>query len=89
MSQKSSVPQAVSFVSQVLKRDTQLTRQSVDEYLKAAGKKPGDFMFSGRKGSDWSMTTRQYARLVSEWIASIRLDPHVFSTLRFAELRRR
>jgi Phage integrase family len=26
------------------------------------------------------MTTRQYARLVSEWIASIGLDPHVFGT---------
>ena len=26
------------------------------------------------------MTTRQYARLVSEWIAGIGLDPHVFST---------
>jgi integrase len=46
----------------------------------AAGKKPGDFMFSGRKGSAWTMTTRQYARLVSEWIASIGLDPHVFGT---------
>ncbi len=37
-------------------------------------------MFSGRKGSDQSMTTRQYARLVSEWIASIGLDSHVFGT---------
>ena len=26
------------------------------------------------------MTTRQYARLVSEWIAGIGLDPHVFAT---------
>jgi len=24
------------------------------------------------------MTTRQYARLVSEWLASIDLDPHIF-----------
>jgi len=37
-------------------------------------------VFSGRKGADRSMTTRQYARLVSEWIASIGLDPHVFGT---------
>ena len=59
---------------------TEQTRQAVDEYLRAAGKKPDDFMFSGRKGSDRSMTTRQYARLVSEWIASIGLDPHVFGT---------
>src|SRR6266571_5815736 len=59
---------------------TEQTRQAVDEYLRATGKKPGDFMFSGRKGADRSMTTRQYARLVSEWIASIGLDPHVFGT---------
>jgi integrase len=59
---------------------TEQTRHAVDEYLTAAGKKPGDFMFSGRKGSDRSMTTRQYARLVSEWIASIGLDPHAFGT---------
>ena len=26
------------------------------------------------------MTTKQYARLLSEWIASIRLDPHLFGT---------
>jgi hypothetical protein len=26
------------------------------------------------------MTTRQYARLVSEWIASIGLDPLMFGT---------
>jgi len=26
------------------------------------------------------MTTRQYARRVSEWIASIGLDPHLFGT---------
>jgi len=59
---------------------TEQTRQSVDEHLRAAGKKPGHFMFSGRKGSDGSMTTRQYARLVSEWIAGIGLGPHVFGT---------
>ena len=30
---------------------TEQTRQAVDEYLRAAGKKPSDFMFSGRKSS--------------------------------------
>ena len=59
---------------------TEQTRQAVDDYLRAAGKKPGEFVFSGRRGPDRSMTTRQYARLVSEWIASIGLDPHVFGT---------
>jgi hypothetical protein len=29
---------------------TDQTRQAVDDYLKAAGKKPGDFLFVGRRG---------------------------------------
>jgi hypothetical protein len=59
---------------------TEQTRQAVDEYLRTASNTPGDFMFRGRKGSDRGMTTRQYARLVADWIARIGLDPHVFGT---------
>jgi integrase len=50
---------------------TEQTRQAVDDYARAAAKKPGESMFTGRPGSGWSITTRQYARLVSEWIASV------------------
>jgi hypothetical protein len=53
---------------------------ALDDYLRAAAKKPGEFMFTGRRGSGRSITPRQYARLVSEWIASIGLDPHLFGT---------
>jgi integrase len=56
------------------------TRQAVDDYLKAAGKQPGEFLFTGHRGPDRSMTTRQYARLVSEWIGSVGLDPKLFGT---------
>jgi integrase len=59
---------------------TEQTRQAVDDYIKAAGKKPDEFMFIGRRGSQRCMTTRQYARLVSEWIGSIGLDRHIFGT---------
>ena len=45
---------------------TEQTRQAVNDYLRAAPKKPGEFMFIGRRGSGTSITTRQYARLVSE-----------------------
>jgi integrase len=54
-------------------------RQAIDEYLMAAGKKPGDFLFSGRRPSQ-SMTTRQYARLLADWSIAIGLDPHVYGT---------
>ena len=59
---------------------TEQTRQAVDTYVRTAGKKPGEFLFTGPRGLDHSMTTRQYARLLSEWIASIGLDPHLFGT---------
>src|SRR5712672_1521396 len=56
------------------------TRQAIDDYLKAANKTPGEFLFTGHRSSDRGMTTRQYARLVSEWIGSIGLDPRLFGT---------
>ena len=59
---------------------TEQTRQAVDDYIKAAGKKPGEFLFSGRSDHNRGMTTRQYARLVSNWVATIGLDPHFFGT---------
>jgi integrase len=59
---------------------TEQTRQAVDAYLKVAGKEPGEFLFTRRRRWGEAMTTRQYARFVSDWIAGIGLDPHVFGT---------
>ena len=56
------------------------TRQAVDDYLRATGKRPGEFLFTGRRGPARSMTTRQYARLVAEWVGSVGLDPRRFGT---------
>jgi integrase len=56
------------------------TRQAVEDYLRASGKKPGEFLFSGRRQGGHCMTTRQYARLVAEWIGAIGLDPRLFGT---------
>jgi hypothetical protein len=38
------------------------TRQTMDDYLKAANKRPGEFLFTGRRGANVSMTARQYRR---------------------------
>ncbi|WP_249146831.1 tyrosine-type recombinase/integrase [Bradyrhizobium sp. AUGA SZCCT0042] len=56
------------------------TRQAVDDYLKTTGKRPGEFLFTGHRGPDRSITTRQYARLVSVWIGSVGLDSRLFGT---------
>lgn len=59
---------------------TDQTRQAVDDYLRAASKKPGEYLFTGSRGMGQCMTPRQYARLVSRWIASIGLDAKLFGT---------
>ena len=58
---------------------TEQTRQAVDEYLQTTGRKQGEPLFRGR-GTGRSLTTRQYARLLSEWIESIGLDPSLYGT---------
>jgi integrase len=59
---------------------TEQTREAVDSYIGSGSKKPGEFLFGGRRGRDRPITTRQYARLVCQWIASIGLDPAFFGT---------
>ena len=58
---------------------TEQTRQAIDDYIKAAGKRPDDFLFTVRR-SGQCMTPRQYARLVSEWIARIGPDSRLYGT---------
>ena len=59
---------------------TEQTRQAIDEYLRVTCRKPGEFLFAGRSGNGHGLTTRQYARLVGQWIASIGLDPLKYGT---------
>jgi len=69
---------------------TEPTRQALDDYLRITGRKAGEYLFPGRKGPGRSLTTRQYARLVSEWVSGIGLDPLKFATnsmRRYAESR--
>ena len=58
---------------------TEQTRQAIDDYLTNTGKKPGEYLFDGRRPEE-SMTTRQYARLLADWLVGIGLDPHVYGT---------
>jgi hypothetical protein len=59
---------------------TEQTRQAIGEYLRQTCRKPGQFLFAGRRDDGRGLTTRQYARLVGEWIASIGHDPLKFCT---------
>src|SRR5262249_60516322 len=52
---------------------TDQTRQAVDDYLQASGKKSGEFLFTSRRRTDSCMTPRHYPRLAREWLAPLSL----------------
>src|SRR5262249_1328736 len=58
---------------------TEVTRQALDDYLRESGRKAEQFLFPGRRPVQ-SLTTRQYARLVSLWISGIGLDRLKYAT---------
>jgi integrase len=59
---------------------TEQTRQAVDDYIRAAGRKPGEFLFGAQRRPGQCLSTRQYARLVGDWISGIGLDACLFGT---------
>ncbi len=59
---------------------TEQTRQAVDAHLASSCLTAGKFLFTGRGDRSSPLTTRQYARLLSDWIASIGLDPTMYGT---------
>ena len=68
---------------------TEQTRQAVDDYLKATGKKPGEFLFSSRWWSAEAVTTRQYARLVPNGLRALASTRTYSARTHFAAPRRR
>jgi hypothetical protein len=46
---------------------TEQTRQAVDDYIRTAGRKAGEFLFAAPRRPGRGLSTRQYARLVSDW----------------------
>jgi integrase len=59
---------------------TEQTRQALDDYLRQSGRNAGHFLFAGRGPGNPALSTRQYARLVGDWVASIGFDRLKFGT---------
>jgi integrase len=59
---------------------TEQTRQSVLEHLKTRRRQQSPFLFPSRDNPHAHISTRQYARLVSSWTASIGLDASLYGT---------
>lgn len=56
---------------------TNQTKESVTAWIEKAGLRSGDYLFPSRSGH---ISTRQYARIVKNWIVSIGLDPAAYGT---------
>lgn len=59
---------------------TEQARDTVDAYLACGGRKAGAWLFPGRGRDARPLTTRQYARLLNNWLAGIGLEPALFGT---------
>lgn len=59
---------------------TEPTRDSLVAWLARRGKRSDDWLFPSRSHPGDHVTTRQYARLVGEWVANIDLEPHAYDT---------
>ena len=59
---------------------TEQTGEAIDSYIGAADKNRGTSLFGGCRGLDRPITTRQYARLIGQWIAGVGLNPKLFGT---------
>lgn len=56
------------------------TREALEKWLSKAGLTDVDYLFPSRVKRRPHLSTRQYARIVDSWIASIGLDPSVYGT---------
>lgn len=59
---------------------TAQTRESVSAWISKAQLKPEQFLFPSRIHDSPHISTRQYAKIVKQWVASIGLDQYAYGT---------
>lgn len=59
---------------------TRKTRKSAFDWIESAGLRGPDYLFPSRIRSAQHLSTRQYSRMLSSWIAAIGLDPTSYGT---------
>jgi len=59
---------------------TETTREALAAWLKSRGLRASDWLFPSRSRPGEHLTTRQYGRLVDEWVTLIGLDPAGYGT---------
>lgn len=59
---------------------TEPTRTTVAKWIETARLKPEDFLFPSRLHDSPHVSTRQYARIVEQWVMAAGLDPVAYGT---------
>jgi len=59
---------------------TDVTRSSVAAWIEKAKLQPEQYLFPSRLASSPHVSTRQYARIVHQWVASVGLDSTAYGT---------
>ena len=59
---------------------TEQTRESISIWIESARLNYSDYLFKSRLKSSRHISTRQYARIVENWVAQIGLDPAAYGT---------
>jgi len=59
---------------------TEQTREAVHAWIEQRSLDVGTYLFPSRVHACLHLSTRQYARIVNQWVASIDLDPHKYGT---------
>jgi integrase len=59
---------------------TEQSRTAIGKLLAMNRPEPNNFLFQSRRRSSVHLSTRQYAKLLKDWVAAIGLDPHAYGT---------
>lgn len=59
---------------------TEMSRDALQAWIRAAGLRNSDFVFPSRSGESPHLSTRQYARIVHRWVREIGLDSSCYGT---------
>jgi integrase len=59
---------------------TDQTRDALAAWIESAHRRPDQHLFPSRIAASPHLSTRQYARIVRRWVASIGLDPSAYGT---------
>ncbi len=59
---------------------TDASRDALSAWLALRGSRADDWLFPSRSRPGDHLTTRQYARLVAEWVSMIELEPRAYGT---------